>query len=68
MKFHLASLVAALVAGHSFAQAPATPAAPAAPSASAPAARPAAAAQVAAPVRDEFFWLGEMNKATAVIN
>jgi argininosuccinate lyase len=27
---------------------------------------PAAAQQ--APVRDEFFWLGEMNKATAVIN
>lgn len=25
-------------------------------------------AQTAPPVRDEFFWLGEMNKATAVIN
>ena len=28
---------------------------------------PVAAAQPA-PVRDEFFWLGQMNKATAVIN
>ena len=27
-----------------------------------------AGAQTAAPVRDEFFWLGEINKATAVIN
>ena len=28
----------------------------------------APAARTAAPVRDEFYWLGEMNKATAVIN
>ncbi|MDQ1078104.1 lyase family protein [Pseudoroseomonas cervicalis] len=34
----------------------------------APAAAPAPAAQPQAPRRDEFFWLGEINKASAVIN
>ncbi|WP_225784388.1 lyase family protein [Xenophilus sp. Marseille-Q4582] len=63
MRFALAPLVAALMAGPALAQAPAT----ATPS-NAPAAAPRAAPAAALPVRDEFFWLGEMNKATAVIN
>lgn len=39
-----------------------------APAAPASAAAPAAKAAAKTPPRDEFFWLGEINKATAVIN
>lgn len=50
------------------AQAPAPLTAPAQSTAAAPAGPAAAAKAPAAPPRDEFFWLGEINKASAVIN
>ncbi len=50
------------------AQAPAPLTAPAQSTAAAPAGPAAAAKAPAAAPRDEFFWLGEINKASAVIN
>ncbi len=66
MKHTLCLLALALGSATAGAQSPAP--APAATTTKTPAASTAKAAPAAKPPRDEFFWLGEINKATAVIN